>query len=135
MNVTAIRATKPIDHTPYSAARERLLAEKRDLWRQLQASSGTLAEIDKVAEEDQARVLHDQFVSLRVGHLAYRRLKQIDSALARLADGSYGVCADCGGPISPKRLAAIPSAERCIACQEQAAHNEDGPAPLMRDAA
>jgi len=90
--------------------------------------------LDKVADEDQARVLHDQFVSLSVGHLAFRRLKQIDAALARLADGSYGICQDCGGPISPKRLAAIPAAERCIACQERAA-GDGGPAPRMRDAA
>lgn len=134
MNVTQITATKQTHRAPHSLARERLLAEKSDLWRQLQASSGTLAELDKVPEEDQARLLHDQFVSLRVGHLAYRRLKQIDAALARLAEGSYGICLDCEGPISPKRLAAIPSAERCIACQERAA-NDDGPAPLMRDAA
>ncbi len=134
MNTTQLRATTSVHRTPYGAAREMLLAQKNELWRQLQASSGTLAELEKCAEDDQARLLHDQFVSLRVGHLTSRRLRQIDAALARLADGSYGICCDCGGSISPKRLAAIPSAERCIACQEQAA-GDHGPAPAMRKAA
>jgi RNA polymerase-binding transcription factor DksA len=135
MNTQQISAQRPLRGTPNSVARERLLAEKGDLWRQLQASSGNVTGLDKIADEDQARVLHDQFVLLSVGHLAYRRLKRIDAALARLADGSYGICEDCGGPISPKRLAAIPSAERCIACEERVTNNDDGPAPRFRSAA
>lgn len=83
-----ITTTKPVRRTPDGVARERLLAEKRVLWRQLQTSSGILAQLDKVAEGDQVRFRHDQFVTLRVGHLAYRRLKQIDAALVAVASFS-----------------------------------------------
>jgi DnaK suppressor protein len=43
-------------------------------------------------------------------------LAQIDAALLRLADGSYGTCAKCGGPIGAARLTARPVATTCIRC-------------------
>ena len=46
-------------------------------------------------------------------------LQLIDAALARIADGSYGSCADCGDDIARARLKAYPMAERCLACQER----------------
>lgn len=53
--------------------------------------------------------------------LAQRRLVEIDEALARLADGSYGSCAQCGADIGDERLAARPSATTCIGCARDAA--------------
>ena len=47
---------------------------------------------------------------------AHRELNDIDHALERLRDGTYGTCAHCGKPIAPKRLAARPSAAMCIDC-------------------
>jgi DnaK suppressor protein len=40
-------------------------------------------------------------------------LDEVDGALARLADSSYGVCATCGAAISDERLAAAPTALTC----------------------
>lgn len=45
------------------------------------------------------------------------RLADIDSALARITDGTYGECADCSKPIPPKRLQVLPFATLCVACQ------------------
>jgi DnaK suppressor protein len=45
-------------------------------------------------------------------------LKMIEDALARLEDGSFGDCQNCGEEIQPKRLDAIPWAAYCIRCQE-----------------
>jgi RNA polymerase-binding transcription factor DksA len=47
-------------------------------------------------------------------HQAERHLDEIDAALDRLAVGSYGVCASCGGPIAPGRLEARPTARTCV---------------------
>jgi DnaK suppressor protein len=44
-------------------------------------------------------------------------LRNIDAALNRFEEGSYGMCTRCGGEIGIARLRATPSAERCIACQ------------------
>jgi DnaK suppressor protein len=45
------------------------------------------------------------------------RLEAIELALARLADGRYGVCEDCSAEIPRARLFAQPTAVRCAACQ------------------
>ena len=41
-------------------------------------------------------------------------LDEIDAALVRIEDGSYGLCAACGRPISEARLEAVPYATLCI---------------------
>jgi len=45
---------------------------------------------------------------------AHGILSAIDSALARMDDGTYGLCQRCGGPIGQERLEAIPWATLCI---------------------
>lgn len=45
-------------------------------------------------------------------------LAQINRALKRLEDGSYGHCVVCGQPIDERRLAALPHSDRCIRCAE-----------------
>ena len=47
---------------------------------------------------------------------AQQHLTEIDAALARLDADSYGVCAGCGRPIAPDRLAARPTATHCVQC-------------------
>jgi len=46
-------------------------------------------------------------------------LSEVEGALGRLADGSYGACVDCGVDIPYARLAAYPAAIRCVACQSR----------------
>ena len=41
------------------------------------------------------------------------------NALARIEDGSYGVCASCGQPIGKARLQAFPRATLCVACKQR----------------
>ena len=65
-------------------------------------------------------------------------LRQIRRALARIADGSYGVCLHCEEDISPKRVNAVPWAAYCIKCQEQVDRHEievDDSADLFANAA
>jgi DnaK suppressor protein len=52
-------------------------------------------------------------------------LRQVTEALERIAEGNYGECLICQGPISPKRLAALPWAALCVECQ-QAEENAQG---------
>jgi RNA polymerase-binding protein DksA len=46
-------------------------------------------------------------------------LSAIDAALKRIEDGTYGICTNCGKPISEERLEAMPWAELCIDCKRQ----------------
>ncbi|MFW5940428.1 MAG: TraR/DksA family transcriptional regulator [Chloroflexota bacterium] len=45
------------------------------------------------------------------------RLEQVQSALQRLDDGTYGQCMSCGESISPERLEILPHATLCVNCQ------------------
>ncbi len=45
-------------------------------------------------------------------------LQKVDRALAKLEEGSYGICDRCGKPIAPERLEAMPAASLCLACQD-----------------
>lgn len=49
-----------------------------------------------------------------------QELSQIDEALDRIEDGSYGVCESCERPINRERLDALPFARRCLPCQTKA---------------
>ena len=46
-----------------------------------------------------------------------QHLAQVEAALRRLDDGTFGACIRCGRPIAPERLEAIPWAAHCIDCQ------------------
>lgn len=43
-------------------------------------------------------------------------LDEVDKALHKLGEGSYGVCESCGNPIDPVRLEAMPATRYCINC-------------------
>src|SRR4030081_862636 len=51
-------------------------------------------------------------------------LRNVNGALARVADGSYGVCLHCDEDIKTKRLDAVPWTKYCITCQEAADRHE-----------
>ena len=46
-------------------------------------------------------------------------LRSIDAALQRIDEGTFGICATCGRPISEERLEAIPYATQCIDCRRK----------------
>ncbi len=46
-------------------------------------------------------------------------IRDIEATKARIADGSFGVCIDCGIEIAFERLLAYPTAKRCLSCQRQ----------------
>lgn len=49
-----------------------------------------------------------------------RQLAQLNAALTRLENGSYGKCVDCGAVLPDERLEAKPEAARCVTCQARA---------------
>lgn len=58
-------------------------------------------------------------ISLAVIDRHVKELRDIEAAQARIRDGSYGTCADCGCEIDLERLRVYPTAKRCITCQSQ----------------
>lgn len=64
-----------------------------------------------------ASQVFEQQRDLALRERAVQHLAQVDAALARLRDGTFGRCARCGRPIAPDRLEALPWAAHCIDCQ------------------
>jgi DnaK suppressor protein len=48
----------------------------------------------------------------------FKTQKAVETAISLLETGEYGICQDCGEPINPKRLEAIPWTTLCVRCQE-----------------
>ena len=56
-------------------------------------------------------------IALRLGERSSQVVADIDQALLRIKEGTYGICARCGQPIDERRLEALPTARYDAACQ------------------
>ena len=70
------------------------------------ADSGDEAAADLISDVENAELSRD-----------LQELRETDVALARMNEGRYGTCADCGGEIGLERLRREPAARRCFDCQ------------------
>jgi RNA polymerase-binding protein DksA len=66
---------------------------------------------------DMAADTYDRELSMNLVSSEQEILYQIDDALKRLDEGTFGVCLQCGQPIAMSRLKAVPYASMCITCQ------------------
>jgi len=101
-------------------ARERLEAERTRLLHEItdvpieppepMTYGSQAAAASQVFDQNRARALRER---------AQRELEQVDAALARLENGTYGLCAACSRPIDPERLDALPWALYDLDCQRK----------------
>ena len=63
---------------------------------------------------DSGQVAAEQGENLALAASLQDQLDEVEGALARLDDGTYGLCVKCGEPIPPARLEAMPAARTCI---------------------
>lgn len=69
-------------------------------------------------EADYASASTDNMIDHAITDQQIKELKEIDAALAKIRDGSYGMCEMCEEEISIQRLEVKPHAKYCIACRE-----------------
>ena len=69
-------------------------------------------------EEELPSQSHEEWIFLNRNNIDVMLLREIDQALGRMDDRSFGTCQECGDPISLKRLDALPWALFCVSCQE-----------------
>ncbi len=106
------------------APRARLIAERDELRRLIDASE----EARQPVELDQSRVgrlsrmdaLQGQAMAIETERRRKLELRRIDAALARLDEGEYGACVECGEDIASKRLDLDPRAALCMDCASSA---------------
>jgi len=108
-----------IADTDMGGAKEILERKQAELVRVLQKRDGIA--IEKSADQmDEIQYASERDLAIRNVDRESTLLRQVKAALRRIDDGSFATCIECEFPISPKRLAAVPWASRCIQCQEAA---------------
>lgn len=102
-----------------------MIEERRDALREeirnevARARSESYAEIAGQTPDRADEALADLVADLGNAEVSrdLGELRGLDTALRRIGDGSYGLCADCGAEIPLERLRAEPGAARCVGCQ------------------
>ena len=67
---------------------------------------------------DLSQQSHEEWLFLNRNSLEKSLLREVEEALMRVKEGTFGICQECDEPISPKRLQALPWAKFCVRCQE-----------------
>lgn len=107
-----------------------LLNQLRQFTEQIRTDQATALELydDGVKDSVDLSVQDlNKEIALRLGERSSQVVADIDQALLRIKEGSYGACARCGKPIDERRLEAIPTARYDAACQAiiESADGED----------
>ena len=109
-------------------ARRRLMEERFRLAQEVEVLEDGLGEsLEDSSEEsiydqhmaETASATLDREMDLSLEENSQVALARIDRALAKLDEGSYGICDSCKGPIADDRLRAVPSAALCIDCKRR----------------
>ena len=100
----------------WSKHEEQLKARRAELTHELADIEDRLDNEPPKDWEDRASERQSDEVLEALGSHDLAELRQIDAALARLSDGTYGDCMKCGDPISAERLEALPATPFCKNC-------------------
>jgi len=74
--------------------------------------------------DENAQEISDYSTNIVTEKVLEKSLEDINSTLARISKGTYGICKYCGNPIAAKRLLARPTASSCISCKTELQENE-----------
>lgn len=105
----------------YDVLKAMLEERRRDIQDKLRTiREGLPAQLDDVQDAEEQSV-NDLFqeMDFAIVQMKADTLGQIDGALRRLEEGTYGTCAECEEEITEARLKAVPFASFCRDCQEQ----------------
>ena len=112
-----------IDETLIASLKDALLRKRGEI---LAVSTGTRplpASLDVNSRQgdlaDQASGSNEVHIALKLKQTDAKILQAIEEALQRMEQGTYGICRDCGDPVAPARLQAIPWTRVCISCKQK----------------
>ena len=115
----------PMEKSRYDELRKMLDDRKREILSEVQekirdvrteSSTGKMNEVLDSGESSEADIQED--IEFALIQMKAETLSKINEALARLEEGAYGNCFECGQPIAERRLRALPFAVRCKDCEE-----------------
>jgi len=109
--------------------RKTLLRFKKILLKEREEIIGEVRQIFESSKEmgqdgiqdigDEAANIYNKQILLSLNENERNRLREVDEALDRIANGTYGICEECGEEISKARLKILPFAIYCTDCQER----------------
>jgi len=124
--VAVRRPTKAMAPDRRESLHRMLMSKRQELMQEITGNLGaSLTEDQRRRLEsamdvgDQSLMDLDRELGISLMEMRNKRRQLIDEALARLEDSTYGLCDECGVEINEKRLAAVPFAKLCVACQSK----------------
>ena len=108
--------------------KELLLKMRRELFEEIRQKTRSESEADRKDDVgdiyDLATNERDRELNLLMSDRERDKLNEIDDALVRIDDGTYGTCEECGTDIPKKRLIIMPFARLCVACKAEVEKTE-----------
>lgn len=108
---------EPLDADVIARLRSALVADRAEQLALVTESEETATEL--TGQRDVDSLLEREIADTSAAR-ADEAIGDIDDALAKMVDGSYGACESCGAPIPRERLEAIPHARCCVTCSQRA---------------
>ena len=108
-----------VDKRTLTRFKKILLKEREDIIGEVKQISESSKEMGQDGIQDigdEAANIYNKQILLSLNENERVRLQEVDEALDRIANGTYGTCEECGGPISLKRLEVRPVAKYCVPC-------------------
>lgn len=112
-----------LDATMLASLREALTKKRAEIMATDTGTRPLPAAVDVNSRQgdlaDQATGNNEVHIQLKLKQTDAKILQAIEEALVRMDKGTYGICRDCGDPIAPARLEAIPWTRVCIGCKQK----------------
>ncbi len=111
---------KPLTKAQIGHYKQMLVNKAADLRQNMLTPANIVARREEPVDvADLSTQSHEEWLFLNRNSLDMSLLRQIQEALLRIEENSYGICQDCETAISAKRLEAVPWAIYCVHCQER----------------
>lgn len=118
---------KELDKKTIEEIKKQLLERKEQIMNDLKdiaktddhESDGIAAKFPEYGDkaDENAQEINEYTTNLATEKVLEKTIRDIDNALQRIEDGTYGTCKYCGQPIGEKRLLARPVASACVPCK------------------
>jgi DnaK suppressor protein len=113
--------------TDFNLLRRRLETERESLLEELKTTASLVAERRERDPYGEQGELATEIVEVEKGLILETRVRdqlaEVEHALQKFDQGTYGLCDICGQPIEPARLEALPQANLCLSCKALQAKN------------
>jgi DnaK suppressor protein len=116
----ALDPRKELDKKTLQRLKKILLKEREEIIgevKQIHESSKEMGQDGIQDIGDEAANIYNKQILLSLSENERLRLQEVDEALDRIGNGTYGICEECGGPIGLKRLEVRPIAIYCVPCK------------------